>query len=90
MIVNPRGVAKTAFVDKGEEPACWTSKYASVTFNQFGQEKPFGGMNEAGLVVEQMMLGETEYPAPDGRPVIELLQWIQYQLDCCRSTAEVI
>jgi penicillin V acylase-like amidase (Ntn superfamily) len=90
VIINPRGVTKTAWVETRQEPARWTSKYASVTFNQFGQERPFGGMNEAGLVVEQMMLGETVYPAPDSRPAVELLQWIQYQLDLCRSTAEVV
>lgn len=29
----------------------WTSRYASVTFNQWGREFPMDGMNEAGLVV---------------------------------------
>jgi choloylglycine hydrolase len=88
LIVNPRAVAKSALVEK--TPARWTSQYASVTFNQFGQERPFGGMNEAGLVVEQMTYGGTLYPAPDDRPAVDLLQWAQYQLDCCRTVAEVI
>jgi len=61
-----------------------------VTFNQFGQEMPFGGMNEAGLVVENMMLDETQYPPPDARPEIGRLQWIQYQLDNCSTVEEVI
>jgi penicillin V acylase-like amidase (Ntn superfamily) len=61
-----------------------------VTFNQFGRELPFGGMNEAGLVVEDMWLGNTVYPVPDQRPEINMLQWIQYQLDTCRTVAEVI
>jgi penicillin V acylase-like amidase (Ntn superfamily) len=51
---------------------------------------PFGGMNEAGLVVENMWLDETKYPAPDSRPGINLAQWIQYQLDNCRTVKEVL
>jgi penicillin V acylase-like amidase (Ntn superfamily) len=45
---------------------------------------------EDGLVVENMWLDETSYAAPDSRPAISLLQWIQYQLDSCRTVAEVI
>jgi choloylglycine hydrolase len=47
-------------------------------------------MNEAGLVVEQMMLFETQYPAADSRPEIDELQWIQYQLDNCSNVVEVV
>jgi choloylglycine hydrolase len=90
VLINQRGVKKAAFVQPGNPPAQWTSKYGSVTFNQFGQEMPFGGMNEAGLVVENMWLDETRYPDKDSRPAINLLQWIQYQLDNCRTVEEVI
>ena len=91
IILNQRGVKKTSFVLlPGDTPAQWTSKYGSVTFNQFGQEMPFGGMNEAGLVVENMWLNDTKYPAPDARPAVNLLQWIQYQLDNCRTVDEVL
>lgn len=51
---------------------------------------PYGGSNEVGLVVEQMMLLESKYPEPDERPAINMLQWIQYQLDNCRTVEEVI
>ena len=47
-------------------------------------------MNEKGLVVEIMWLDETEYPKPDTRPAIHILQWIQYQLDNCATVAEVL
>lgn len=90
VIVNQRNVKKTALVAPGHAPAKWTSKYGNVTFNQFGREKPFGGMNEAGLVVEQMTLFESKYPAPDSRPEIDMLQWIQYQLDTSSNVAQVI
>jgi choloylglycine hydrolase len=70
--------------------ARWTSKYGSVTFNQYGRETPMGGMNEAGLVIEVMMLMDTVYPEPDSRPTIKSLQWIQYQLDNFSKVEEVL
>ena len=90
VIVNARDVMKRSFVLPGEQPAFWTSKYGSVTFNQFGQDMPYGGMNEKGLVIENMWLDETQYAKPDGRPTINLLQWIQYQLDNCQTVDEVL
>lgn len=89
-VINLRHEHKTAFVAQGHLPAEWVSKYGSVTFNQFGQEMPYGGMNEAGLVIEQMAIPESQYPAADSRPEIGMLQWIQYQLDACINVAEVI
>jgi len=88
--VNKRGLAKSALVDVSTEPAQWTSKYGSITFNQYGREFPSGGMNEAGLVVEVMWLTDTVFPEPDRRQGIRELTWIQYQLDNCKSVAEVI
>src|SRR6266566_3100326 len=89
VLVNQRNVQKRAFV-AAENAATWTSKYGSVTFNQFGREMPFGGMNEAGLVVENMWLDDTKYPSVDTRPEINLLQWIQYQLDNYSTVQQVI
>ena len=90
VIINKRGVTKTAKSGPQDKLLTWTSKYGSATFNQYGREFPMGGMNEAGLVVETMMLNETEYPLPDSRPAIEILQWIQYQLDNFSTIEEVI
>ena len=90
VIINQRNICKTAFVTPGNSPAKWTSRYGSVTFNAVGQEMPCGGMNEAGLVIEDMWLDQTRYPAPDSRPAVSSLQWIQYQLDNCRTVAEVV
>jgi len=82
IVVNKRNVSKTASLDPawiGEQPASWTSKYGSVTFNPWGREFSFSGMNEAGLVISGMGLGSaTTYPAPDSRPAIDAMQWIQY------------
>lgn len=90
VVVNKRNVNKTALLYPGEMPVRWVSKYGSITFNQLGKEFPFGGMNEKGLVVEQMWLEESEYPPADERPAIMELQWIQYQLDNCSTVDEVI
>ena len=92
IIVNKRGMLKTACFRKrvNGRPAVWTSKYGSVTFNQYGRELPSGGMNETGLVVEEMTLVATRYSEPDLRPGILALQWIQYQLDNSRTVEDVI
>jgi len=92
IIINKRGMLKTAGYGKKVkgQPAVWTSKYGSVTFNQYGRELPSGGMNETGLVVEEMTLVSTRYSEPDSRPAIIALQWIQYQLDNFSTVEEVI
>ena len=87
---NQRGLYKTSFKTDDGATINWVSKYGSLTFNQYGKEFPTGGMNENGLVVELMWLDETQYPKRDGRPAINVLQWIQYQLDNCSGTDEVI
>ncbi|MGD8539238.1 MAG: linear amide C-N hydrolase [Candidatus Aminicenantes bacterium] len=90
VVVNKRHVKKVALLYPGEIPVKWVSKYGSITFNQLGKEFPFGGMNEKGLVVEQMWLEESQYPPADGRPALMELQWIQYQFDNCATVDEVI
>ncbi|HVG42417.1 MAG TPA: linear amide C-N hydrolase, partial [Chitinophagaceae bacterium] len=87
---NLRGLAKSSLPIGGGSILRWTSKYGSVTFNQYGKEFPNGGMNEQGLVVELMWLSDSRYPAADNRPALSVLQWIQYQLDNCESVEEVI
>jgi len=51
---NQRELVKTSFQNPDGNTITWTSKYGSITFNQFGKEFPTGGMNEMGLVVELM------------------------------------
>jgi choloylglycine hydrolase len=88
VFVNKRGVMKTSAEESN--PAKWVSRYGSVTFNQYGRENPSGGMNEAGLVIELMWLDDTQYPRVDSRPAVDVLEWIQYQLDNSASVEEVI
>ena len=90
LVINPRGLAKKAMVSDGAKPVRWTSRYGSVSFNQYGREFPVGGMNEAGLAMEVLWLDDTVYPETGDRPSIGTLQWIQYCLDSFRSVADVV
>ncbi len=87
---NNRGLTKTSFKNREGGTISWVSRYGSLTFNQYGKEFPTGGMNEKGLVVELMWLDGSAYPKPDDRPTLNVLQWIQYQLDNCETIDEVI
>ncbi len=93
IIINKRGVQKRAISDQPDDVnnrLSWVSKYGSATFNLFGREFPLGGMNEAGLVVESMMLDKTQYPPKDSRPEVMVSQWVQYQLDNFSRVEDVI
>src|SRR5689334_21028972 len=57
VMVNKRLVSRESLTQR---PAHWTSRYASITFNQYGRDFPTGGMNEAGLVVALMDLEGTQ------------------------------
>lgn len=89
IIVNQRDQTKTSVVFPPDKPITWTSKYGSVTFNQFGKDLPFGGMNEKGLVIE-IMVAPAEYSPTDNRKAVNELQWVQYQLDNAATIEEVI
>ncbi|MCP5493231.1 MAG: linear amide C-N hydrolase [Leptospiraceae bacterium] len=93
LVTNKRNVHKMGLVtDKKliRYSAEWTSKYGSITFNQFGRELPSGGINEKGLVIEQMWLVGGKYPLPNQKPTVNELQWMQYQLDNYATVQEVI
>lgn len=99
VIVNPRGLTKSVIPWKGSWPTWpnyrdgngqfWVSRYGSITFTCYGRNFIEGGMNEAGLVVDQASLWAV-YPPEDTRPGISCPQWMQYQLDNYATVAEVI
>jgi len=89
LCVNKRDVSKEAFGDGSSARLRWTSKFGSVTFNQFGREFPLGGINEKGLVIEELS-ARMKYPPPDGRPGLNEFQWTQFHLDTCRTVKEVL
>lgn len=91
VVANLRGLQKSALALKPQDKSAkWTSKYGSLSFNQYGREFPLGGVNEKGLSVEIMWLSGSQYPVWDLRPTVNELQWIQYQLDNFANTAEVV
>jgi choloylglycine hydrolase len=91
LYANKRGVSKAGW-DRSTsgEVAQWTSKYGSLTFNFAGYQLPWGGLNEAGLMISTMALLETAPPAPDKRPPLETELWVQYQLDNSSTVEEVL
>lgn len=87
LIFNTRGLKKTAVATKN--PAVWTSKHASLTFNQPGLDFPQGGINEKGLVVE-VMIGPMETNKNSSLKRINELQWVQRLLDLAETTDEAM
>ncbi len=89
LIVNPRGIAKTAITPL--HPKHWVSMYGSVSFAQFGRELSFAGMNEKGLTVDLLQLRAAVFPEADAdTPSVNVVQWVQYQLDMSATVADVI
>ena len=98
IVINKRGVLKTNMswheISTSQKPSSpsiqWTSKYGSVTFNPLGREFPDGGINEAGLYLQEMSLSETEFPEDDKRPRMFMMQWMQFQLDNYETVRQVL
>ena len=91
VVVNRRGIAKENFRKSTEGKTMkWVSRYGSISFNVAGRGFPFGGMNEAGLVISSMQDMQSEYPEPDGRFPFDAGSFIQYLLDTCGSVNDVI
>ncbi|MCP4217540.1 MAG: linear amide C-N hydrolase [bacterium] len=98
VVVNKRGVQKESrsfnrLLSGKKDKAgviSWVSKYGSVTFNPNGVEFADGGMNEAGLFVEEMSLMEAAYPDSAARPRFFMMQWIQYLLDNFETVDQVV
>lgn len=98
VVINKRGVRKTAVswmeILSGKPavnpPLEWTSKYASVTFSPFCRDFPDGGMNEAGLFIEEMTLNGTRFPADESKPLLFMMLWMQYVLDNFETVDQVV
>lgn len=90
VVVNKRNVVKRGFWYKNNMDWTWISKYGSITLNTEGREFPIRGMNEAGLVIAEMMLTETVLPPAENLPVLSGSQWIQFVLDKCATIKQVI
>ncbi len=91
LFVNKRNVVKTGW-EPGTtgEVARWTSRYGSVTISQAGYQQPWGGMNEAGLMVGSMYHAAGGATRVDARPTLSGGLWVQYQLDNSATVKDVI
>lgn len=89
VIKNIKNQIKYSYGFHGDGSAKWTSKYGSITFNQIGKEFPYGGINEVGLVVEQLWLAGSEYQDNQSEYISEL-EWIQFQLDNYKTVNQII
>jgi len=78
------------FEERKEPKIRWTSKYGSVTFNSEGLDFPDGGINEKGLSVFEMSMGETKFTTDSLKPTLFITLWIQFQLDNYASVDEVV
>jgi len=91
VFVNRRGLVKQSFMLNSQgERLQWVSRYGSVSFNLVGLEYPWGGMNEAGLVVSDLALEATRCPADDERHPVCSPMWTQFMLDTCATIEEMI
>ncbi len=68
----------------------WVSKYGSITFNTFCRDFVDGGMNEAGLFIQEMSLVENKYPEDQAMPRFFMMLWMQYILDNFESVDQVV
>ena len=89
IIYNPKNIFKSGIPFPGENIPKWKSVYSSITISLLGVGYANSGMNEKGLTIGYMTLTSV-YPAKDDRPEISDTQWIQYMLDKCANTNEVI
>jgi choloylglycine hydrolase len=91
LMFNPRGIEKTSMPVAGDHKRIsWTTKYANLSFNQYGQTMANGGINEKGLAIEVLWLRNSKYEAVNGGEAINELQWIQYGLDNYATVEELI
>jgi len=91
LMFNPRGIEKKSMpVSEPHKRIHWITKYANLSFNQYGQTLPNGGINEKGLAIEILWLKNSNYGNVNGNKALNELQWIQYGLDSFASVNELI
>ncbi len=90
LVTNKRHVQKHGFVFPNDPPFIWTSKYGSISLVMEGREITGRGMNEAGLVILEMALGDTRQSTDAEIPRLSVGQWAQYQLDTSATIEDVI
>jgi choloylglycine hydrolase len=88
MWVLPRGMKRDG--RGGKNTISWVSKYGSLITSAYDIGTA-DGMNEKGLVVNELALVESDYGKPaEGAKVISLSTWPQYVLDNFATVAEAV
>ena len=98
LLVIPRGQEMNGGLPGSPK---WESKYGSVVSSIITYAQQYGfdytkdgaidGINEKGLAVHGLYLGETVYPEDtDDLPPVSYLRWIRYLLDNCASVDEAV
>ena len=88
MWVLPRGMKRDG--RGGKNTISWESKYGSLIVSAYDIGTA-DGMNEKGLVVNELALVESDYgKPPEGAKVISLSTWPQYVLDNFATVAEAV
>jgi penicillin V acylase-like amidase (Ntn superfamily) len=73
-----------------DNPARWTSKYASLVTSIYGIGTA-DGLNERGLGAHMLYLQETDFgPRDDGKPGLQAGLWAQYALDNAATVKEAL
>jgi penicillin V acylase-like amidase (Ntn superfamily) len=91
IFVNPRGLSKTGWEESSTgEVAHWIAKYSSISFDLVGYQLVWAGMNEAGLMLSTMALGESVAPPVGKQPPLATPLWLQYLLDNYATIDEVV
>ncbi|MDD3266146.1 MAG: linear amide C-N hydrolase [Burkholderiales bacterium] len=92
MVVYPRGT-KGESNKSGQNVISWVGKYGYVTVNQpsLGPELTSEGLNEKGLAVHMLYMGDTKQaPIDKSKPVISTFMWTQYVLANYQTVDEVL
>jgi len=85
--VLPRGMRRTG--GAGEGSAEWTSRHGSVAVSAWGVGTS-DALNERGLGAHLLYLGDTVYEAPDHRPRLANVRWVQWIVDHFATVAEAV
>jgi choloylglycine hydrolase len=87
MWVLPRGLRRGG--EAGSGSAEWTSRYGSVSMSAWNGATS-EAVNEHGLAAHVLYLGAAGYEAPDERPAVANLMWVQYVVDNFTTVAEAL
>lgn len=92
MVVYPQGIKEKSNAS-GKNVISWTGKYGYVTVNQptLSATLASEGVNEKGLAVHMLYMGETKQsPIDNSKPVVDSFMWTHYVLANYQSVDEVL